>query len=493
MASPGMSRLVLAVLVGVSFSAVDVPLVARALGVVFVTFLYTLLQPPPATETADTAARAQGTAAQADADAAARRVGGVVTGGNPRPGSPTSFGRARSPLRPLPNPLDAVYYDDPDPKVVVSRPASRRSAGTVQQSRPAMQPPLSLSSTPAASETDAGMAAQQQRPRIPDLSLAADVATRRALAAASLGDATDAETAASAAEAAADALAAEAERIAAAVGAAVAAVTPPAPVEAAPEPAVAVVTPAAVRAAAISAGVEAPDPYPTVPPLAAPQTQAKTVAKPADEVYYPPPPASVKAALAAAKQAAAAAPVVISHSTQVPQIAAAPVAAAPPPPVAVKAQSPMPPPAQQPQQQRAVVIAAPAPAPAPARVPAPPPSPSPVGGQPPGDGRMSPLSRLFKSRRESGSKAAASPAGSPDTALVLVDGSKSAPAKPTGGFRFRSPFKGKREGSPVGERPEKSSAPAKAAAAGEPKAAPMRFWSPQKQQGEAQPQAPPPA
>ena len=32
MASPGMSRLVLAVLVGVSFSAVDVPLVARALG-----------------------------------------------------------------------------------------------------------------------------------------------------------------------------------------------------------------------------------------------------------------------------------------------------------------------------------------------------------------------------------------------------------------------------------------------------------------------------
>jgi hypothetical protein len=498
------SRLVLAVLVGVSFSAVDVPLVARALGVVLVTFLYTLLQPPPPSETAD-GARAQGGAAPTVADAAAVRGGGAVTGLKPRPGSPTTFGRARSPLRPLPNPLDAVYYDDPDPRVVVSRPASRRSAGTVQQSRAAVQPPLPLSSTPAASETDAGLL-PQQRPRIPDLSLAADVATRRALEAAKLGDATDAETAANAAEAAADALAAEAERIAAAVGAAVAAVTPPVPVAVAES---AVVSPAAVRAAAISAGVESPDPYPTVPPLAAPQAQPAP--KPVDNGYYAitavTPPPTVKEALAAAKQAAVA-PVVLPYLSQIPEVAA--VVAAPPPPQAVKASSPVPPtpaPAQQPAQQRAADVAAPAPArvpapppravdiaaPAPARVRASPPSPSPVGGQPPGDGRMSPLARLFKSRRDSGKARAASPADG--TGQVLVEGPQSAPAKPAGGFRFKSPFKGKREGSPVGDRPGENScveAKSPAAAVIEPKA-PLRFWSPQKQRGEAQPQAPPPA
>lgn len=134
MASPSTSRLVLAVLVGVSFSAVDVPLVARALGVILVTFVYTLLQAPPA----DTATRSPGVVNpdSSDAAGAGRRGEGVGTGVKPRPGSPSSFGRARSPLRPLPNPLDAVYYADPDPRVV-SRPASRRSAGGAR-----VQPPL---------------------------------------------------------------------------------------------------------------------------------------------------------------------------------------------------------------------------------------------------------------------------------------------------------------------------------------------------------------
>lgn len=451
-------RLLLAAFVGVAFSIVDVPLVARALGVVLVTFGLVLLTPDHTQSTSGGAARAPGQstsrrhAREGDGDAVGKQPPGSPGGGGgsastrPRPGSPSSFGRARSPPRVIPNPLDLAYYAEPDPRVVSSRPVSRRG-GSLQQ------PPVQsnavaardvLSTTPAASETDALTETLVSRARIPELAMAADVAARRAVAASQLPDgdgATDAEYAATKAEEAAYALAQEAERIAAAVGAAVSArQQTPAP------------TPA-----------PAPTPTPTPPPpppapvaeevtyyreQQQPQVAAKTTAIQQQQQQQAVMPVAKPAAAPAAVAKPAPAAVV---KTEPPRVPAAPPRSASPPAVASKP--------------RPVAVA---------------PSPPPPAAAPDNGGRMSPLGRFMQKRRAAKEEVEAA---KKMTVAADQDAGKDKGGRMSPIGRFRSPFGRRNAGSPEPEPERKQEVPDKALKAG---GGGGRFWSPQRKREEPQ-------
>jgi len=136
----------LAVLVGLAFATLELPLPVRALGVVLTMFICTLLAPgeplvpsvqPPAPRTDTGLASPPGSPGKRSLPSRT---------GSPGSRAASPWGRARSPPRTIPNALDAAYY-------TASRPASR--AGTTFRTATGSPPPPA----PVLSATDAERAA----------------------------------------------------------------------------------------------------------------------------------------------------------------------------------------------------------------------------------------------------------------------------------------------------------------------------------------------